>query len=1108
MKFIAVLFFVCLMAGSKGYAQTVTLSVKDAPLESVLRQFKKQTGYSFFYDESILKRTGKITLNLKNAPIAIALKECLGKQPTLSYDVVGNTVVITEKEDSTPRKIPDSAGFTIKGAAAITIHGTVYNARYEKLANASVQVRGTQKGTLTKADGTFLLEDLKPADALKVSFIGYKAQELPINGQTELIIILQDANSELDQVVLQGYSRSTQRLSTSSISKVTAAELERQPVMNPLLALQGRVPGLVITPVTGYASGPVIMDIRGKSLLSGRADNPLIVVDGTPITIAANSGLGSAYDGPVQGYMALLSPSYGQSPLFGLNPRDIESIEVLKDAGTTAMYGSSGANGVILITTKKGKAGTSQTNINVNTGFSKIIRYWDMLNTTQYLQMRREAFKNDGITPTLQNAPDLLLWDSTRNVDWQKEYWGNTGKNTSVDISVSGGTPQLTHRLAVNYNRQEDIMAASGGNEVMGAALSLGRKSTDQKFSATLSAGYNYSLANMVRSPDVSTFAPNAPAIFDEAGNLNYTEWNAAGLGEQFTSFSRLLSPYEFKTNKLSSNLDLNYNLFRGFTIRTTLGYQMAVNNSISTEPISSKNPKYYPTGSSMFSKTNSSSWIIEPQLNYNTRIPGQGSLSIIAGTSIRQAQNDNSTQLAYGYTNDALLRSVSNALYIISMNTATQYKAAALFGRMEYVWDNKYVVNLSGRRDGSSRFGPGNQFGNFGAVGAAWIMSDENWFKQIIAPYISFFKLRGNYGSSGNDGGQDYQYLSQWGKGFNNYSYNNIAPITSLHAVNQDYHWQQSKELNLGLDLRLLKNGSLSLAVNYYRKRIDNQLVNNPTAAFTGFTSVFGNWPASIQNTGWEFSLNANIINKENLSWSVSFNGAFNKNVLRSYPDIAYSPFYTQYLTGQPITKQYLLDYIGVDPLTGQYQFRDFNHDGILSRQATGAPLSGNTDLQLAIDMAPEFTGGIGSSFFYKKFSLNVNFDIKVQKGRNAYSNTSTPGGMSNIALDIYNDHWQKPGDVATYSRFTTLNSQQFAQSLSDLAITDASFIRLTNTALSYNLPEKLAQKIRMNECRVNLYAQNLFVITRYKGLDPETQTFGAMPPARIISAGLSFTF
>jgi len=1107
MRLIAVLLFVCLLAGSKAHAQTVTLSVKNASLETVLRQIKKQTGYSFFYNESIFNKTGKITMNVKNAAIAAALEECLGKQPTLNYEIVGNTVVITEKEDK-QKEPADSSRFTIQGSTGVTIHGTVYTTRYEKLANASVAVRGTQKGTLTKADGTFLLEQVKPEDVLKVSFIGYKTQELPINGKAELIIILQDATSELDEVVLQGYSKSTQRLSTSSISKVTAAELERQPVMNPLLALQGRVPGLVITPVSSYASGPVIMDIRGKSLLSGRADNPLIVIDGTPITIAANSGLGSAYDGPVQGYMALLSPSYGQSPLFGLNPKDIESIEVLKDAGTTAMYGSSGANGVILITTKKGKAGTSKTTVNVNTGISKVVRYWDMLNTSQYLQMRREAFKNDGIQPTLQNAPDLLLWDSTRNVDWQKEYWSNTGKTTSINVGVSGGTPQLTHRVALNYNRQQDIMAASGGNEVMGAALSLSRKSTDQKFSANLSAGYNYSLVNMVRSPDVSTFAPNAPAIFDEEGNLNYKEWNAAGLGEQFTSFSRLLSPYEFKTNKLSSNLDLSYNLFRGFTMRTTLGYQMSVNNSVSIEPIRSKNPIYYPMGSSMFSRSNSSSWIIEPQLNYNTRFPGQGSLSVIVGASIRQAQNDNSTQLAYGYSNDALLRSVSNALYMISMNTASQYKSAALFGRMEYVWDNKYVVNLSGRRDGSSRFGPGNQFGNFGSVGAAWIVSDEKWYKQTIAPYISFLKLRGNYGTTGNDGGQDYQYLSQWGKAYNTYSYNNLSPIASLHAVNQNYHWQQSKELNLGIDLRLLKNGSMSLAVNYYRKRIDDQLVNNPTAAFTGFTSVFGNWPAAVQNSGWEFALNAQLINNEKLSWSVNLNGAINKNVLVAYPDIAYSPFYTQYLVGQPITKQYLLDYIGVDPLTGQYQFRDFNHDGKLSRQASGAPLSNNTDLQLAIDMAPKFTGGIGSSFTYKNFSLYVNCDIKIQKGRNAYSGTSAPGGMSNIALDIFNDHWQKPGDMATYARFTTLNSQQFAQSVSDLAVTDASFIRLTNTAFSYSLPEKLAKKIRMQECQFSINAQNLFVITRYKGIDPETQAFGTMPPARFISGGVSFTF
>ncbi|MGN6416321.1 MAG: TonB-dependent receptor plug domain-containing protein, partial [Pseudobacter sp.] len=417
----------CLFGSLHADAQIITLSVKNAKLETVLKQIKKQTGYSVFFNEVFFSMASSVTLNLKNVSLDEALDACFSQQPALKYTIVGRTIVVTEKEKP---KLPADTGLVLTpaGFSKGIVRGYVYNKRFEPLSNASVMLRGTQKGVSTTANGTFSLEGAKEGDVLRVSYIGYKTVEVTILNLQNTTAILEDATNELDQVVAQGYSKTTRRLSTSSVARVSGEEIARQPVMNPLMALQGKVPGMIVTPNSGHAAAPVEIVIRGKSLLSAASPNPLIVIDGTPMNVGSNDGVLHG-DGPVQGWMATLSPAGSQSQLFGFNPKDIESIEVLKDLGSTAIYGSSGANGVILITTKRAKSNTSDLSVNVGYGLSKVMRYFKMLNTQQYLEMRREAYRNDGLTPTPTDAPDLLLWDTTRYTDWQKEIYGNTGNS-------------------------------------------------------------------------------------------------------------------------------------------------------------------------------------------------------------------------------------------------------------------------------------------------------------------------------------------------------------------------------------------------------------------------------------------------------------------------------------------------------------------------------------------------------------------------------------------------------------------------------------------------------------------------------------------------------
>ena len=1103
MKLTAIILVIgCLFCSLRGTAQVVTLSVKNAKLESVLKQIRNQTGYSFFFNEVFYNKASKVTLNIQGVTLSEALTKIFSQQTELVYTIVGRTVVVTEKE-----KPPLPADATANpaqqpGSNAGSVKGFVYNKRFEPLSNASVMLRGTSKGVSTSANGSFELKDAKPGDILRVSYIGYKTMEVKVEYPQSTNVFLEDATNELDQVVAQGYSKTTRLLSTSSVARVSGEEIARQPVMNPLMALQGKVPGMVVTPNSGHAAAPVEIIIRGKSLLSAASPNPLIVIDGTPLNVGSNQGVLFG-DGPVQGWMATRSPAGSQSQLFGFNPKDIESIEVLKDLGSTAIYGSSGANGVILITTKRAKANTSDLSVVVNTGISKVMRYFDMLNTQQYLEMRREAYKNDGLTPTSLDAPDLLLWDTTRYTDWQREVFGKTGKTLQATVGYSGGGPQLKSRLSANY-ATEDPITRSGKNESAGVMLSVDFASNNQKFKVAATTGYTYTRADMVSIPILTSLPPNAPPLLDSTGEINFREYGATiGL----SGIQNLFMPIESRTNGLQTNFRISYQLAKGLTISTNLGYGRSNNESWSFTPIRSQNPVNNPTGQTIQSRGTSNSLTFEPQLIYDTWI-GKGKLGVITGATFKNEKRESLSNMAIGFTNDAMLRSISSAPASFSSNTLSPYKYFGVFGRVEYIWDNKYVMNVTGRRDGSSRFGPGNRFGNFGSIGVAWVASAEPWLAKALAPVVSMLKFNANFGTAGSDGGSDYQYLTQWGR--NNYqNYGGVAPMVSMHAVNQDYHWQSAKELNIGMNAGFGKDSRVSLDLNYYRKWIGDQLVNNPTPIFTGFPTVYSNWKAVMQNEGYEANLNVQVIRNKSFNWSISVNGGFNKNKLVAYPGIENSPDFYKYLVGESPDNVYLLNYLGVDPMTGNYQFEDYNKDGVIDRNShfNNPPRTYPSDLQRAINQQPKLTGGISQSLQYKNFTLSIAMSFRIQDGRLGYINIQNPGALGNIPVELFNNRWRKPGDNTKYAKFTTTYNQDYARQMSTLGYMDASNLRLNNIAFAWSMGEKLYRSLGMKGGSVGITANNILVLTRYQGIDPDLQNFNTMPPAKVIALSFSLT-
>lgn len=1089
----------CIQVSAVSYSQTVNIRQNNAPLTTVFATIEKQTGYHFFWKDVELNDI-KINVQLQQAPLETALKEIFKSLP-LSYSVTKKSIVVVAKAPTVLDRIADLFKDTdVRGVVLDNVTG-------DFLPGAIVGIKNGKLLTITNSKGEFMLKNVPDDAVLQVSFMGYVTKEVGI-GNRHLEIRMELSNSKLDEVQVMAYGKTSRRFATGNITSVTAEEIAKQPVMNPLLALVGKVPGMTVTPTSGYASGTVKIEIRGRSTLSSDyPSDPLYIIDGVPLTYLNISGT-SNYDVGSPGVIQNGSyfPGGGQSPFFNINPADIESIEVLKDADATAIYGSRGANGVIMITTKKGKGGPTTISANVSQGISAVTRYWDMLNTRDYVKMRKEAFKNDGIRPSLADAPDLVVWDTTRYTNWQKELWGNTGKVTNINLNISGGNENTQFRLNPSYSKATDIMTSSGSSQNASLAFSITNTAFNKKLKTIFQAAYTYSDVNANATASVATLAPNAPPIYGSNGELNYSEWNDAGLPYDYP-FASLKALLNSKTTLLVSNLNLSYELFNGLQLSSSFGFNNSSNTSGGASPIVAQNPALPRFGSLSVGTNENKNWSIEPQLNYSSTI-GRGSFSALLGFTLQGNIASGQNILGMGYEDDNLLGSISLAPTKLYTDKYGQYKYAAVFGRVTYNWDNKYVINLSGRRDGSSRFGPGKRFGNFGALGLAWIASQESWVKNVMPSFIDFVKLRGSYGLTGSDGVGDYQYISEWASQQNYvpfYKYGELTPLINLHAVNPNYQWQVNKKLEAALEMGFLKDrATLSLA--YYRNRCGNQLTQYPTPMFTGFGSVTANWPAVIQNSGWEFSLSGKLIASKDFNWNINLNGGVNKNILLRYPDLELSAYATQYVIGKSINDKYLLHYIGVDPMTGEYAYEDRNHDGAINFNSNDLPAQGYDDRYVTVNLDPKFSGSIENSFQYKNLSFSFSFYYKNQMGVNPYLSGQASGGRFNIPEEIYNNRWQYPGQQARYAKLTTISGkpQNSLIGISDVYYADASFLRLQNVSLMYRLPDEL---LKNKQLSFYVNAQNLWVFTNYKGIDPETQNFGALPTAKVITAGLSLT-
>ncbi|WP_225860260.1 SusC/RagA family TonB-linked outer membrane protein [Chitinophaga sp. MD30] len=966
------------------------------------------------------------------------------------------------------------------------------------LPGATVKVKGSNRGGISNASGIFVLNGMRVGDRITVSYTSYENAEVLISGNTTLDVHLKEAMSNLDETVVIAYGTTTRRLNTGNVSQVSGKDIAQQPVSNPLAALEGRVPGMVVTQNNGNPGAGFKVQIRGVTSVGvvvpgitlNVSNDPLFIIDGVPFA-PNNTSLSSI------GNFAL--GEEGLSPFASINPSDIESIDVLKDADATAIYGSRGANGVVLITTKKGKPGRTQLNVGMYTGFSKVGRMMKLMNTQEYLQMRREAFANDNVPV---KGPEFDVFDTTRYTDFSKLLLGEPAPVTRVNVSLSGGNERTRFLIGAQYSQDKMVYKHLPGqngftNRLMSVNTSLNHSSVDKKLNVMLSASYSTYDGNLAATDPAKTvanFQPNYPSFFDNNGQL---VWQYKGVSLN-NPFADLYNRYESHPDNLLGNLNVSYELIRGLTIRSSFGYSNYLVKESVLRPRKALDPLFSAVRTATFSNNQSKSWIVEPQLEYIKGI-GRGTLQVLVGSTWQQNTTDYSQQYGEGYISDDLLKSIRSATTIRVSNSYQQYRYQAVFGRINYNWEDKYILNISGRRDGSSRFGPDRQFANFGAAGIAWLFSRENFASNYL-PFLSLGKIRGSYGSAGNDKIGDYKYLDSWASIVAYQIGNGLYPDA---LFNPEYNWEVNRKLEAALELGFFKNRILFTA-SWYRNRSTNQLVDYLLSAQTGFSSIVQNLPAKVQNTGLELELNTVNITTRDFKWKSGFNISFNRNKLLSFPDLGTSSYSGSLVIGEPLTVLRGFHLIGVDANTGLFQFEDVNKDGKVDQ----------SDRRVLNDLAPRYFGGLNNEITYKGWRLSFFLSFKKQIGKNYLSVYPIPAlGDKNPPAFIIGHYWRKPGDQAELQRLTQnywdadIRSRNTMLRQSDGIYGDASYIRLKNISLGYALPAKWMSRLHLQDGNISFSVQNLLTITNYKGGDPEVLNFSALPVFKTFAIGINLS-
>jgi len=930
---------------------------------------------------------------------------------------------------------------------------------------AIVIVQGTSVGTATDMNGRYTIS-AEPGKTIVYRYIGMKTQERVVGTDAVIDIQFELDDVGLDEVIVVGYGSAIKRELTGAITKVETKGIAEIPTASFESAIQGKTSGVFIEQASGKLGETVKMRIRGSSSVSAN-NQPLYVVDGVPIT---TENLSNSSNQPT-------------SPLADLAMTDVESIQILKDASAAAIYGSRASNGVVIIQTKRGKSGATKFDVQYTTGISEPSRLVEWLNADQYLELFNESMDNvsvDGLVWDWLPKEDIWeiyvgeTWDDGYDTDWQKEAF-QKGSLNRINVSASGGSENTRYYTGVSYDDTKGILRGNNMNK-MSARLNLDQKATEK---LSFGVQMNVIRTEMERVENDNAFAtplqlvaqsPLTPVYDPETGELNTNT----------IYYNGLISLRDGINNQTSfrslANLNASYNILKDLAFKSEFGtdiYDLREKNFWGRETIGAG-----PAGEAQNRSVRVINYNWE---NYLTYIKSFGihHLNLVGGMSYQQSDMTGSDIQAKGFPTDDFtnIANAAEATSFSSWENTTTY--LSYFARASYKINEKYFFTLSGRVDGSSRFGVDNRFGFFPAASAGWIITEEN-FMAGVKNVLSYLKLRASYGITGNSGIPDYAHLAL-------YTGVNYAGRTGLEVVqlqSSELGWENTAQLDVGLDFGFFNN-RLTGEFDYYQKTTTDLLLYRTLPSTSGFTGVWSN-VGELENKGIEFSLHSNNFTGK-FVWTTDFNMAFNKNTIIDINGPEITPNAINYvIEGQPIGVFNIVKYAGVDPDNGDALYfveegsdETTNNFNLASRQVVGSP-------------NPDFSGGFNNYFEYAGFDFNVLISFvygnKVYNGGGVYQ-SANGDWFDNQTIDQMN-RWQNPGDITDVPQARLGDGN--GTKVSSRYLYDGSYLRFRNLNLGYTLPGKLTSRINMSSVRVYIGVQNLYTITNYKGWDPEVNYTG----------------
>jgi TonB-dependent starch-binding outer membrane protein SusC len=979
----------------------------------------------------------------------------------------------------------------------------------EGVPGVNVLVKGTSLGTATDFEGNYQIQVTDNDDVLVFSFIGFLSKEERVGNRSTINVTLQPDTKTLGEVVVVGYGEQDRRTLTSAISSIRGADVENLPITSPDQLLQGRAPGVVVNTESGEPGGGMNIRIRGTTSITGSSD-PLYVIDGVPI-ISSN----------------LAATTFGQpvNPLADLNPADIESMEILKDASATAIYGARAANGVVLITTKRGAAGRPTVNISAYGGVSQPWRSPNELRVDgpTFERLQNESRANnwidrygaiDAVNEQGQafSAP-FPNPDQAIDTNWFDEIF-QTGSIRNIDASVAGGDEKIKYFVSANNFYQEGLVRPSDFER------SSARMNLDFMVTPTLKIGtsstYSVNTRNRALNGNaiegaLSTafFYPSNYPIYNEDGTYYRPFWeNPVAVANE--------TDYLMKTTRMIASIYADWEIANGLVFRST----WSLDNNLVEED------RYFNTflaagaalnGSAQSFVTRSNNWINENVLTYQTRV-GSSNFNVLLGNTLQENQFLRTQAFGQGFPSNSFQRIESAAVKNAS-SMGSSWGIASFFSRVNYGYQDKYLLTVNMRADASSRFGADNRWGYFPSVAGAWRVIEEDFLKGQNT--ISDLKLRASYGITGNQGGiGDFQALGLWGgmRGGLNLggvgqpsgpaSYVDAPGISPNQMANPDLKWETTAQLNIGFDVSLLQD-RLSMSFDYYNKQTKDLLLNVPVPKTLGFSVLTQNF-GEMENKGFELGINGVVIDRPDFTWNANFNISRNNNLVKrlAFPFTTFTRDYIRVEEGYPLNSFWVHVQEGVDPQTGDVIWDTMGDD----------EFNPSVHRQIFGNAIPRYVGGFTNTMNYKNFDFMVFFQFSegnntLNYGRYFFEH----GGERTTGYSAQQlDRWQQPGDITDVPRMASKNYS--ADLRPSRHVEDGSFLRLKNISLGYTLPNAWSSRVGMSRARVYTAAQNLLTFTNYTGLDPEVSTspsnlvagvdIAVMPQPRTYTVGVNLTF